>query len=113
MFLRAQTLPFRSPARSTGPSRSWSNDKYWDYDAFGIYRRTPISQELNLALSTSTNPVSRDIGFYIFTVDGANVTADYYAVTVPVVAGSGETDPALEPRRQAAQYVHQTGGLRL
>ncbi len=75
-----------------GSEPSWSNDKYWDYDAFGIYRRTPISQELNLALSTGTNPVSRDIGFYIFTVDGANVTADYYAVTVPVVVGSGETD---------------------
>ena len=32
-----------------------------------------------------------DIGFYIFTVDGPNVTADYYAVTVPVVIVSGET----------------------
>jgi hypothetical protein len=87
---QGENASFPQSGSKYGSEPMWSNDKYWDYDAFGIYRRTPISQELNLALSTSTNPVSRDIGFYIFTVDGANLTADYYAVTVPVVAGSGE-----------------------
>jgi hypothetical protein len=70
---------------ANGSHPLYSNDQYYDYPAFGILRRTPLSQELNLALSTSTNAVSRDIGFYIFTVDSPNVTADYYAVTVPVV----------------------------
>jgi hypothetical protein len=80
-----------------GSHPAYSNDEYYDVPAFGISRRTPISQELNLALSTSSNPVPRDIGFYIFTVDGANVTADYYAVTVAVVVGSGETDLPSDP----------------
>ena len=80
-----------------GSHPTYSNDEYYDVPAFGITRRTPISQELNLVLSTKTNPVPRDIGFYIFTVDGANATVDYYAVTVPVVVGSGETDLPPDP----------------
>jgi len=43
-------------------------------------------------LTTPTSLVSRDIGFYIFTVNGDQVTADYYAVTVPIMMGSGEVD---------------------
>jgi hypothetical protein len=79
-----------------------SNDAYYDVPAFASaifsgYRRTPISQELNIGLTTPSDVVSRDLGFYIFTVDGPNVTADYYAVTVPVVFGSGETDLPTSP----------------
>lgn len=88
---------FPQSGTANGSHPTYSNDQYYDVPAFGISRRTPISQELNLRLSTSSNPVSRDIGFYIFTVDGPNVTVDYYAVTVPVVAASGETDLPSDP----------------
>ena len=49
-----------------------SNDVYYDVPAFGRRRRTPLSQQLN------------SIGFQIVTVDGANVTVEYYAVVVPI-----------------------------
>ena len=47
-----------------------SNDDYYDLPAFGIRRRQPLSQQLN------------SVGFQIVTVDGANVTVDYYAAVV-------------------------------
>ena len=49
-----------------------SNDVYYDVPAFGIRRRVPLSQQLN------------GIGFQIVTVDGANVTVEYYAVVVSI-----------------------------
>jgi len=49
-----------------------SNDVYYDVPAFGIRRRQPITQQLN------------SIGFQIVTVDGANVTVDYYAAVVSI-----------------------------
>ena len=49
-----------------------SNDDYYDVPAFGIRRRQPLSQQLN------------SVGFQIVTVDGANVTVDYYAAVVPI-----------------------------
>ena len=49
-----------------------SNDDYYDLPAFGIRRRQPLSQQLN------------SVGFQIVTVDGANVTVDYYAAIVTI-----------------------------
>ena len=49
-----------------------SNDVYYDVPAFGRRRRVPLSQQLN------------SVGFQIVTVDGANVTVEYYAVVVPI-----------------------------
>jgi hypothetical protein len=49
-----------------------SNDDYYDLKAFGIRRRQPLSQQLN------------SVGFQIVTVDGPNVTVDYYAIVVPI-----------------------------
>jgi hypothetical protein len=49
-----------------------SNDAYYDVPAFGFHRRVPLAQQLN------------SIGFQIVTVDGPNVTVDYYAVVVPI-----------------------------
>jgi hypothetical protein len=66
-----------------------SNDQRYDLPAFGITRRLPISQELNIGKGTQAAPAPRDIGYYIFTVDGETVTVDYYAVTVPVFYSSG------------------------
>ena len=39
-----------------GSHPTYSNDEYYDVPAFGISRRTPISQELNLVLSTAAIP---------------------------------------------------------
>ena len=51
-----------------------SNDKHYDEPSapsgFGRLRQTPLSQELNT------------VGFYIFTVRGSVVTADYYSADV-------------------------------
>jgi Calcineurin-like phosphoesterase len=44
----------------------------------GTTRETPIAQDLN------------KVGYYIVTVDGANVTVDYYAAVVNPTLGSGE-----------------------
>lgn len=52
--------------RSTSISGDTLNDAY-DYSAFGLYRRSAIAQELNT------------YGFYIVTVDGNNVTFDFYS----------------------------------
>ena len=49
-----------------------SNDDYYDLPAFGIRRRQPLSQQLN------------SVGFQIVTVDGPNVTVDYYAAIVAI-----------------------------
>jgi hypothetical protein len=49
-----------------------SNDDYYDLPAFGIRRRQPLAQQLN------------SIGFQIVTVDGANITVDYYAAIVSI-----------------------------
>lgn len=49
-----------------------SNDDYYDLPKFGIRRRQPLSQQLN------------SIGFQIVTVDGPNVTVDYYAAVVTI-----------------------------
>jgi hypothetical protein len=65
------------------------NDDLYNVPAFGIRRRIPLSQELNLGASTKASPTSRDVGYYIVTVDGSNVTVDYYAATVAVTYSSG------------------------
>jgi hypothetical protein len=49
-----------------------SNDDYYDLPAFGIRRRQPLAQQLN------------SIGFQIVTVDGDNITVDYYAAIVSI-----------------------------
>lgn len=52
--------------RATSISGDVLNDSY-NYNAFGVYRRVQMAQELNT------------YGFYIVTVDGNNVTFDYYS----------------------------------
>jgi hypothetical protein len=47
-----------------------SNDDAYDVPAFGRRRQIQLAQELNT------------IGYYIFTVNGPNVTADYYSAPV-------------------------------
>ena len=49
-----------------------SHDEFYNLPAFGIRRRQPMAQQLN------------SIGFQIVTVDGDNVTVEYYAVVVPI-----------------------------
>ena len=49
-----------------------SNDDYYDVPKFGMRRRQPLSQQLN------------SVGFQIVTVDGPNVTVDYYAAIVAI-----------------------------
>jgi len=49
-----------------------SNDDYYDVPAFGIRRRQVLAQQLN------------SVGFQIVTIDGPNVTVEYYAVVVPI-----------------------------
>lgn len=51
-----------------------SNDSVWDTPR----RQTPIAQELNT------------VGYYIVTVDGANVTVDFYSAVVNPAYSSGE-----------------------
>jgi hypothetical protein len=57
-----------------------SNDQKYDLpsSAFGRTRETPIAQELNT------------VGYYIFTVDGANVSVDFYSAIVNPTLVSGE-----------------------
>ena len=73
----------------SGSNKYASNDDYYNVPAFGIRRRIPLSQELNLKSSTQASPTSRDVGYYIVTVNGENVTVDYYAATVSVYYSSG------------------------
>jgi hypothetical protein len=55
-----------------------SNDQKYDVPAFGHARQTQIVQELNT------------VGYYIFTVDGAKVSVDYYSAIVNPTLASGE-----------------------
>ena len=57
-----------------------SNDQKYDLpsSAFGRTRETPIAQELNT------------VGYYIFTVDGSNVSVDFYSAIVNPTLSSGE-----------------------
>jgi hypothetical protein len=82
-YIPQGTLSGGNP-QSHGSNAFASNDDAWDVPAFGIRRRIPLSQELNLITSTNSDPVSRDVGYYIVTVNGENVTVDYYACTVQV-----------------------------
>jgi hypothetical protein len=75
-----------------------SNDDAYDVPAFGIRRRIPLSQEydlqnqLNLGNLGNNPAANREVGYYIVTVNGANVTVDYYACAVacPWVPGDSE-----------------------
>jgi len=57
-----------------------SNDQKYDLpvSAFGHTRQTQIAQELNT------------VGYYIFTVDGANVSVDFYSAIVNPTYSGGE-----------------------
>ena len=82
-------VPAGSSTNTSASRGTSSNDVYYDVPAFGISRRTPLAQELNIGNGTQSSPTPRDVGYYIFTVDGETVTAEYHAVTVPVVYASG------------------------
>jgi hypothetical protein len=57
-----------------------SKDDRYNLPAFGRRRQTPLGQELNT------------VGYYIFTVDGARVTVDYYSAPVnPKLAAGNST----------------------
>jgi len=56
-----------------------SNDDKYNVPAFGFTRQTQISQELHT------------VGYYIFTVDGPQVTVDYYSAVPSNVAPAGCT----------------------
>jgi len=55
-----------------------SNDQKYDVPAFGHTRQTQIVQELNT------------VGYYIFTVDGSDVSVDFYSAIVNPTLSSGE-----------------------
>lgn len=55
-----------------------SNDQKYDVPAFGHTRQTQISQELNT------------VGYYVVTVDGANVAVDYFSAVVNPTYAGGE-----------------------
>jgi hypothetical protein len=55
-----------------------SNDQKYNVPAFGHGRQTQIVQELNT------------VGYYIFTVDGAKVSVDFYSAIVNPTLASGE-----------------------
>jgi hypothetical protein len=53
------------------PYSTYSNDQYWNVNqAGGTLRRAPVTQELFT------------VGYYIVTVNGANVNVDYYSASV-------------------------------
>jgi hypothetical protein len=79
----------------SGVNSTTSNDDKYDLPTFGIRRRVPLSQELNLRYSTTSNPTPRDVGYYIVTVDGENVTVEYYACTVSVSVTSAGSEVVL------------------
>jgi hypothetical protein len=58
-----------------------TNDTHFNKAAFGINCQTPIQQEIST------------VGFYIVTVDGANVSVDYYSapVNVPITLSGAPT----------------------
>jgi hypothetical protein len=60
-----------------------SNDTHYDIPAFGHQREFPIDQDLY------------EVGYYIVTVDGPNVTIDYYAVPTGLNGADLKTTPAL------------------
>ena len=49
---------------------STANDVTFNYPAFGVYRQVPVRQELY------------KVGYYLVTVEGNNITVDYYAADV-------------------------------
>jgi hypothetical protein len=55
-----------------------ANDQKYDVAAFGHPRQAQIAQELNT------------VGYYIFTVDGAKVSVDFYSAIVNPTLASGE-----------------------
>lgn len=64
-------VPAGQGTNTNSGAQTTSNDIYYDVTkAGGKPRRTPITQELYT------------VGYYIFTVDGANVTVDYYSADV-------------------------------
>jgi hypothetical protein len=64
-------VPSGSGNNTTSPSGVYSNDYYWNVmQAGGVMRRTPVTQELYT------------VGYYIVTVDGSNITVDYYSAAV-------------------------------
>jgi hypothetical protein len=74
-----------------------SNDVAFDVPAFGRTRQTPIAQELNT------------VGYYIVTVDGSNVTVDFYSAVVNPTYSSGEyllstTPPMTFTKRESFGY---------
>ena len=67
------------------PPATTSNDQKYNLPAFGHTRQTQFAQELNT------------VGYYIFTVDGSNVSVEFYSAVVPVTLASGEYLMAVTP----------------
>ena len=61
-----------------------SNDYTYDYLKTGVYRQTPISQQLY------------DVGYYVYTIDGPRCTVQYYAaLNTGASGGAISTTPTL------------------
>ncbi len=76
-----------------------SNDDTYNVPAFGRRRQIQLAQELNT------------VGYYIFTVDGPNVTADYYSASVDATLAAKEYLISTTP--QLAFIKHDTFGYGL
>ena len=73
-------IPHGNPQNSGAPyTVGTNNDGQWNLPTYGIRRQTILQQEL------------RTVGFYIVTVDGANVVVEYYAADIfPTYDGTSE-----------------------
>jgi hypothetical protein len=75
-ILASDSYKFYTPANP-------SNDMKYDFPAFGHTRECQLDQDLY------------EVGYYIVTVDGPNVTIDYYAVPTGLHGADLTTTPAL------------------
>lgn len=82
-------VPAGSPPNNV--SQTVSNDAR--YNGANSLRRAPITQELYT------------VGFYIFTVDGASVTVDYYAADVFPYLPAGQTGELIVPTAQGLNFT--------
>ena len=93
VFPYGSTTPVSTLALSR-PSAQMSNDIYWNVQqAGGKARRQVLSQELYT------------VGYYIYTVNGALVTVDYYSADVPAYPNSTKPSEFMINTAQGLNFV--------